>query len=196
MSGLIVLVDRALRTRQRLGAPSEACAGNRGLQALSPTRTPTPLGHLSEAACAACYGAAPQTCRCRGSGPHCRPSARPAASHTGRLALGLSRFSAEDHVFTDSRSRRWYGRGLARAGLRWLRDSLSERHHTYGAGLSAQDVVFSYLRSPSGLASHLHLSWFDPHKEAASRWRVPRRWRLRRYGARADAHRFRQGLDQ
>jgi predicted dehydrogenase len=26
-------------------------------------------------------------------------------------------------------------------------------------------VVFCYLRFPSGLAAHLHLSWLDPHKE-------------------------------
>jgi predicted dehydrogenase len=28
-----------------------------------------------------------------------------------------------------------------------------------------QDVVFCYLRFPSGKVSHLHLSWLDPHKE-------------------------------
>jgi len=28
-----------------------------------------------------------------------------------------------------------------------------------------EDVVFAYLRVPSGLAAHLHLSWLDPHKE-------------------------------
>jgi predicted dehydrogenase len=28
-----------------------------------------------------------------------------------------------------------------------------------------EDVVFCFLRFPSGLASHLHLSWLDPHKE-------------------------------
>ena len=28
-----------------------------------------------------------------------------------------------------------------------------------------EDVVFGYLRFPSGLAAHLHLSWLDPHKE-------------------------------
>ena len=27
------------------------------------------------------------------------------------------------------------------------------------------DVVFCFLRFPSGLAAHLHLSWLDPHKE-------------------------------
>lgn len=27
-----------------------------------------------------------------------------------------------------------------------------------------EDVVFGYLRFPSGLAAHLHLSWLDPHK--------------------------------
>jgi predicted dehydrogenase len=30
---------------------------------------------------------------------------------------------------------------------------------------SVEDVVFCYLRFPSGLAAHLHLSWLDPHKE-------------------------------
>jgi predicted dehydrogenase len=28
-----------------------------------------------------------------------------------------------------------------------------------------EDVVFAYLRFPSGLGAHLHLSWLDPHKE-------------------------------
>lgn len=28
-----------------------------------------------------------------------------------------------------------------------------------------QDVVFCYLRFPSGRVAHLHLSWLDPHKE-------------------------------
>ena len=28
-----------------------------------------------------------------------------------------------------------------------------------------EDVVFCYLRFPSGLAAHLHLSWLDPHKD-------------------------------
>jgi predicted dehydrogenase len=28
-----------------------------------------------------------------------------------------------------------------------------------------QDVVFCYLRFPSGTLAHLHLSWLDPHKE-------------------------------
>jgi predicted dehydrogenase len=28
-----------------------------------------------------------------------------------------------------------------------------------------QDVVFCYLRFPSGTVAHLHLSWLDPHKE-------------------------------
>ncbi|HLH65220.1 MAG TPA: Gfo/Idh/MocA family oxidoreductase [Solirubrobacteraceae bacterium] len=28
-----------------------------------------------------------------------------------------------------------------------------------------QDVVFCFLRFPSGLCAHLHLSWLDPHKE-------------------------------
>jgi predicted dehydrogenase len=28
-----------------------------------------------------------------------------------------------------------------------------------------QDVVFCFLRFPSGVSAHLHLSWLDPHKE-------------------------------
>ncbi len=28
-----------------------------------------------------------------------------------------------------------------------------------------EDVVFCYLRFPSGTVAHLHLSWLDPHKE-------------------------------
>ncbi len=28
-----------------------------------------------------------------------------------------------------------------------------------------EDVVFCYLRFPSGMVAHLHLSWLDPHKE-------------------------------
>jgi predicted dehydrogenase len=28
-----------------------------------------------------------------------------------------------------------------------------------------EDVVFCFLRFPSGIAGHLHLSWLDPHKE-------------------------------
>jgi predicted dehydrogenase len=28
-----------------------------------------------------------------------------------------------------------------------------------------EDVVFSFLRFPSGVTAHLHLSWLDPHKE-------------------------------
>jgi predicted dehydrogenase len=28
-----------------------------------------------------------------------------------------------------------------------------------------EDVVFAFMRFPSGIAAHLHLSWLDPHKE-------------------------------
>ena len=46
-----------------------------------------------------------------------------------------------------------------------------------------EDVVFCYLRFPSGLAAHLHLSWLDPHKERRftvvgdRRWRPSMTWR-------------------
>jgi predicted dehydrogenase len=31
--------------------------------------------------------------------------------------------------------------------------------------VGVEDVVFCFLRFPSGLAAHMHLSWLDPHKE-------------------------------
>ena len=41
---------------------------------------------------------------------------------------------------------------------------LSARGECYmQAGI--EDVVFAFMRFPSGLAAHLHLSWLDPHKE-------------------------------
>jgi predicted dehydrogenase len=45
-----------------------------------------------------------------------------------------------------------------------------EPHECHADGASfvrpgVQDVVFCYLRFPSGVVAHLHLSWLDPHKE-------------------------------
>jgi predicted dehydrogenase len=45
-----------------------------------------------------------------------------------------------------------------------------EPHESLAQGASyvregVQDVVFCYLRFPSGIVAHLHLSWLDPHKE-------------------------------
>ena len=40
--------------------------------------------------------------------------------------------------------------------------------HAYGESYmrpGVEDVVFCFLRFPSGLTAHLHLSWLDPHKE-------------------------------
>ena len=40
--------------------------------------------------------------------------------------------------------------------------------HAFGESYmrpGVEDVVFCYLRFPSGLTAHLHLSWLDPHKE-------------------------------
>jgi predicted dehydrogenase len=31
-------------------------------------------------------------------------------------------------------------------------------------GTSVEDVVFGYLRFPSGVVAHIHVSWLDPHK--------------------------------
>ena len=58
-----------------------------------------------------------------------------------------------------------------------------------------EDVVFCYLRFPSGLAAHLHLSWLDPHKER--RFTVVGSRRMATFDdmdARAQGHRLRQGL--
>jgi predicted dehydrogenase len=58
-----------------------------------------------------------------------------------------------------------------------------------------EDVVFAFMRFPSGLVAHLHLSWLDPHKER--RFTVVgsrRHGDVRRHGARAQGHRLRQGL--
>jgi predicted dehydrogenase len=51
-----------------------------------------------------------------------------------------------------------------------LRLAGEEPHECRAVGESymrdgVEDVVFCYLRFPSGLAAHLHLSWLDPHKE-------------------------------
>ena len=43
-------------------------------------------------------------------------------------------------------------------------DEVSARGECYVRD-DVEDVVFCYLRFPSGLAAHLHLSWLDPHKE-------------------------------
>jgi predicted dehydrogenase len=43
-----------------------------------------------------------------------------------------------------------------------------EECHAQGASYvreGVEDVVFCYLRFPSGIVAHLHLSWLDPHKE-------------------------------
>ena len=58
-----------------------------------------------------------------------------------------------------------------------------------------EDVVFCYLRFPSGLSAHLHLSWLDPHKER--RFTVVGSKRMATFddmADRAQAHRLRQGL--
>ncbi len=47
-------------------------------------------------------------------------------------------------------------RGAVRARARAARPTCSR---------GIEDVVFGFLRFPSGLAAHLHLSWLDPHKE-------------------------------
>lgn len=43
--------------------------------------------------------------------------------------------------------------------------SVCEAHGESYMRPGVEDVVFAFLRFPSGLAAHLHLSWLDPHKE-------------------------------
>jgi predicted dehydrogenase len=43
-------------------------------------------------------------------------------------------------------------------------DEMEARGESY-TNPPVEDVVFCYLRFPSGLMAHLHLSWLDPHKE-------------------------------
>ena len=52
--------------------------------------------------------------------------------------------------------------------LMWLAGEEPYECRAVGEGYmrdGVEDVVFCYLRFPSGLAAHLHLSWLDPHKE-------------------------------
>jgi predicted dehydrogenase len=51
-----------------------------------------------------------------------------------------------------------------------LRLAREEPHEVVAHGESyvregVEDVVFCFMRFPSGLSAHLHLSWLDPHKE-------------------------------
>jgi predicted dehydrogenase len=49
-----------------------------------------------------------------------------------------------------------------------LADEEPDELHAFGESYMRapiEDVVFCYLRFPSGLMAHLHLSWLDPHKE-------------------------------
>jgi predicted dehydrogenase len=52
--------------------------------------------------------------------------------------------------------------------LLYLAEEEPDQMHAFGASYMRppiEDVVFCYLRFPSGLMAHLHLSWLDPHKE-------------------------------
>jgi predicted dehydrogenase len=49
-----------------------------------------------------------------------------------------------------------------------LAEEEPDEMHAFGESYMnppVEDVVFCYLRFPSGLMAHLHLSWLDPHKE-------------------------------
>ena len=57
-----------------------------------------------------------------------------------------------------------------------------------------EDVVFCYLRFPSGKIAHMHLSWLDPHKMRRMTVVGKREdGRLRRHGARAQGDGLREG---
>lgn len=43
-------------------------------------------------------------------------------------------------------------------------DEVWARGESY-VNAGVEDVVFGYMRFPSGIAAHMHLSWLDPHKE-------------------------------
>jgi len=52
--------------------------------------------------------------------------------------------------------------------LLYLVDEEPTECHAFGESYmqpGVEDVAFAYLRFPSGIAAHLHLSWLDPHKE-------------------------------
>ncbi|MEA2493708.1 MAG: hypothetical protein QOJ29_1619 [Thermoleophilaceae bacterium] len=52
--------------------------------------------------------------------------------------------------------------------LLYLADEEPDELNAFGESYMrppVEDVVFCYLRFPSGLMAHLHLSWLDPHKE-------------------------------
>jgi predicted dehydrogenase len=52
--------------------------------------------------------------------------------------------------------------------LLYLANEEPDEMYAYGESYMRppiEDVVFCYLRFPSGLMAHLHLSWLDPHKE-------------------------------
>ena len=58
-----------------------------------------------------------------------------------------------------------------------------------------EDVVFCYLRFPSGRVAHMHLSWLDPHKERRfTRGGIEADGHVRRHGAGAQGDDLRQGL--
>jgi predicted dehydrogenase len=43
-------------------------------------------------------------------------------------------------------------------------DEIFARGESY-VNSGVEDVVFGYMRFPSGIAAHMHLSWLDPHKQ-------------------------------
>ena len=80
--------------------------------------------------------------------------------YSKRLNLGKIR-ERRERALEPRRPRRLGGAAPARR--RGARGGRRARRVLRAHGV--EDVVFCYLRFPSGRAAHLHLSWLDPHKE-------------------------------
>ena len=129
-------VGRRRRARRRRGRGRRARADGR-----PPARVPPGRGQAQGDRRLAASSATSTT-----STPTASTSASCAPTRTrcGRSAPTTSRSSCTSPARSPPRSRR-------------------AASPTCGRGI--EDVVFGFLRFPSGLAAHLHLSWLDPHKE-------------------------------
>ncbi len=77
-----------------------------------------------------------------------------------RLNLGKLR-AGRERALVAGRARRVGGPAAGRRGA--VTTAPPSARATCSPGV--EDVVFAFMRFPSGLAAHLHLSWLDPHKE-------------------------------
>ena len=92
-------------------------------------------------------------------------SPRPASSATSTTSTATASTSAS------CAPRRTRSGASARTTCRWCcgwrarSRTSAPRSASPTCATGVEDVVFCFLRFPSGLAAHLHLSWLDPHKE-------------------------------